>query len=85
MFPYYRLNHINGFDCPKDNCTDHYKWDRTPIQKPDCIRYTYWTLMQQWVHFGHKGQYFNKYKFHQPPKTVQERREKGKPNENVRH
>jgi hypothetical protein len=32
--------------------------------------------MRQWVHFGHKGHYFEKYKFHQIPKTLQERQNK---------
>jgi hypothetical protein len=38
----------------------------------DCIRYIYWTVMQQWVHFGHKGNYFAQYKYHQVHKTIQD-------------
>jgi hypothetical protein len=45
MFPYYQLNCINSFDCPYDNWMDHYMWDRTILQKHDCIRYIYQTLM----------------------------------------
>jgi hypothetical protein len=32
--------------------------------------------MRQWMYFGHKGDYFAKYKFHQVPKTIEDEREK---------
>jgi hypothetical protein len=59
-FPYFRLRRINGFDYLRDSWTDHFKWDRMQSQKHYCISYIYWTLMTQWVHFGHKGHYFDK-------------------------
>jgi hypothetical protein len=62
-FPYYRLNSSNSFDCPHNNWMDHYKWDRTILQKHDCITFIYWTLMRQWIYFVHKGEYFAKYRF----------------------
>jgi hypothetical protein len=46
-FNHLELSRINGFDCPKDCQTDHFKWDRIPSQKHNCIRYIYWTLMRQ--------------------------------------
>jgi hypothetical protein len=76
MFPYYQLNCINSFDCPHDNWMDHYKWDSTILQKHDCIRYIYQTLMQQLIYFGHNREYFAKYKFNQVPKTIQDQKDK---------
>jgi hypothetical protein len=75
-FPSYRLNCINGFVCPYNSWTDHYKWHRSRGQNQDCLRYIYWTLMRQWLHFGHKGNYFSQYKFHQVPKTIQDEKDR---------
>ena len=75
-FPSYRLNCINGFVCPYDSWTDHYKWHRSRSQKQDCLRYIYSTLKQQWLHFGHKGNYFAQSKFHHVPKTIQDKRDR---------